>query len=251
MAVVRDGSVDNGFEINTSPASGDDFIKQLTELGDALANQGAGVNASCGLHCHVDARDYNFYDVKKLALLWRMVEPALYRLCHPSRKTSSYCKPCGAQFVNALENGKIPKDVKKSFFKGIYGQEPGRELNRKAVSEGSKYNNARYAALNLHSWLYRGTVENRMHHGTVNTEKMIRWGLLNAYLLDYASTNTESHIRSLHTFTPSREPTAKQAMKVLLRTLEGSPELHDWWRARFDAMELVHAGPLSSCPIDP
>jgi hypothetical protein len=251
MAVVRDGSVDDGFEINTAPASGDKFVEQITELGDALKNQEADVNLHCGLHCHVDSRDFSFYELKKMVMFWRWVEPALYMLVHPSRSSSTYCKPCGVAYVQTMEEGKVPKDVRKKFFEAVYdGQSPSRDLNRKSLARQSKYNNARYNALNLHSWMYRGTLENRMHHGTVDTEKMLNWGMLNAYMLDYASGNTESTIRGLHTLTRSTtQPTPKQAMKILLKALEPNEALHDYWKTRFVHMEDVHS--RSSYPTDP
>src|SRR6266702_5519087 len=56
-SIVRDGSLPNsGFEINTSPAAGDVYIKQITEICKALTRVDAKINNDCGLHIHIDAR---------------------------------------------------------------------------------------------------------------------------------------------------------------------------------------------------
>lgn len=49
-----------------------------------------------------------------------------------------------------------------------------------------KYNNARYKACNLHSWLYRGTVELRLPSGTVQGDKIAQWGILWGTIVDTA-----------------------------------------------------------------
>ena len=63
--------------------------------------------------------------------------------------------------------------------------------------EKQKYNGARYAAMNLHSWQYRGTVECRMFAGTVTAYRIINWGLLWAAILDYAKSHSTEHIEAL------------------------------------------------------
>jgi hypothetical protein len=49
-----------------------------------------------------------------------------------------------------------------------------------------KYGQARYNALNLHSFFYRQTVEFRHHQGTTNAVKATSWGMLCASILDAA-----------------------------------------------------------------
>ncbi len=194
-AVVRDGSVEGEvpFEINTAPAAGNKFIEQIDEIAGALKKATGKVNKTCGLHIHVDARDFTFYDMRKLAYLYEKTEDGFFSIIAPSRKTSRFCKPCGKSYVKDLDNNVIPKDNEKTLIKNVYGHED-KIANLRA---GGKYQEARYAAMNFHSWIFRGTIENRMHQGTVSAKKIKMWGLLNAGLIDYAYDNTEKHIKAL------------------------------------------------------
>ena len=38
-----------------------------------------------------------------------------------------------------------------------------------------KYNEARYCGLNLHSRYYHGSIEFRLHSGTINKKKIVNW----------------------------------------------------------------------------
>lgn len=192
-AIVNDGSLPStGFEINTAPANGDLFVNQINDICKALFKQAGNVDKTCGLHVHVDARDFNFYDICKLAVLYEKIEDALFSIIAPSRKSSHYCRPCGKKFIRDLENNTIPKDKQKALVKNVYGS----EVNINSVKQ-DKYNGARYNALNIHSWVYRGTIEFRAHQGTVNPEKIIMWGKLWAAILDYAYDNAERDLRAM------------------------------------------------------
>ena len=47
-----------------------------------------------------------------------------------------------------------------------------------------KYKDARYCGLNIHSRYYHGTIEFRLHSGTINKDKITNWiSILNAIIL--------------------------------------------------------------------
>jgi hypothetical protein len=195
-AIVHDGSIRGNlpFEINTAPASGNKFQEQITEICKALKDSQGVVNDSCGLHVHVDARDFTFYDVRKMVQLYAKIEDALFRIVPPGRRANTrYCAPCGPQYVKDLERHAMPQDNKKKIMGNVYGgdRHAVRRLSR------DKYNQARYKALNIHSWLYRGTLESRMHSGTIIAEKIINWGILWAAILDTAIELTDREIRDI------------------------------------------------------
>jgi hypothetical protein len=249
-AIVSDGSVGDGFEINTAPAAGDSFVQLITELGDAMAQQGGTVDQRCGLHCHVDARDFNFYEARRLGLLWQRIEPALYRLVHPARRHSSYCVPCGAKYGPILEQGKLPKQAKEKYFEATYNKKPSKELNR-ATLRGNKYGGNRYNSLNMHSWMFRGTFENRMHHGTVDTKKMLNWGMLNAAILDWAATRSDADLYKLWR-SPSPtvlEPSINESVAILWAVIENDG-LRKYWQDRYHKLEKYHLN-QSHSPVDP
>lgn len=179
--VVRDGSLpQGGFEINTAPAAGDQFIKEIRAICQTLQKAGAFVTEKCGLHVHVDARDYSYQDIRRLALVYAALEPALFQMVNAYRRSNIYCMPCGQRFHQAMKFQEKPlKDLKKEVFQGIYAM--GFEAR---VYREWKDSAHRYSALNLHSWFYRGTIECRLFGGTVRSAKIIRWGMLWAKILD-------------------------------------------------------------------
>lgn len=192
--IVEDGSLPHGgFEINTAPASGDLFVEEIGEICEMLKESHAKVTKECGLHIHVNAQDHNFYDIRKLMMLYQKIEPALFSIIAPSRKVSRYCHPCGDNYIKNLEKGIIPKDNEKIIKKNVYGNEDESIVYLKQ----NKYHDARYNAMNLHSWVYRGSVEFRMHHGTVSASKIQNWGMLCAGILDYAFDRNEAEIKAM------------------------------------------------------
>jgi len=237
-AVVPDGSVDL-FELNTAPASGTKFIEQMTDFANAFEKHGIQADSSCGMHCHTDARDFNFYDVRRMTLIWRMVENGLYAIVHPKRRTNTYCIPCGTRYAETMEQGKVPKDVKHQFYLAAYKKEPGKELNR-SILRREKYNDQRYNVLNMHSWMHRGTFENRMHHGTVMLEKMVNWGLLNAALVDKALCLSEKDLYAMWKPRPGlREPSIEDSIKLLLGLIDDNV-LRDYFEKRYAELKPLH-----------
>jgi hypothetical protein len=198
-AIVEDGSLpDTGFEINTAPANGDAFLMQIEEICAALDKGDASVNKDCGLHVHVDARDLDHYQIRRLIRLYAKVEDALYDMASPSRRTSQYCKPCGVKYKQAIESKVVHRSLTRlrPLLDGaVYGENHGNLEQRKR----NKYDHARYNALNLHSWFYRGTIECRIFNGTVNAEKIKNWGMLWARIVDYAATASDMDVHRLPT----------------------------------------------------
>lgn len=188
-SIVSDGSLpDTGFEINTAPANGDLFVNQITEICSSLEKDYANVNDDCGLHVHIDARDFTYYDLRRFVLLYERIEPALFEMMPYSRRESNYCKPCGRLYADAARTNRFPKIYKGKLIQAVYGLEASRP------PRDVKHNDARYHALNLHSWFYRGTIECRLHTGTINPKKIIAWSKLWASILDSAMRWRESEI---------------------------------------------------------
>ena len=86
-SIVRDGSLPmGGFEINTSPANGDLFPKQIREIGKALDAQGGEATSACDLHVHIDARDFEFEDIARLMKLYAKLEAGLSTIIRKNRR---------------------------------------------------------------------------------------------------------------------------------------------------------------------
>jgi hypothetical protein len=233
-AVVRDGSIPGGFEINTNPANGDKFLEHVKDICDGLAAINSNCSPACGLHVHVnckglplldkqgkllldqsgnpvfDAKDaFTHYDLRRVVDLYAKVEKAMFALCHPLRVTSRYAVPCGTYYstkdispkmfrqnmvAKLYRNGKAIPDGVKIKLKKNEGRIQGNDLKNK---KQAKYQEVRYKALNLHSYFMRGTIEFRHHEGTVDYDTITNWALICATVVDRASKMSDSDIKTL------------------------------------------------------
>lgn len=191
--IVEDQSLpQSGFEINTSPAAGDLYVKQVQEICKVLNDAGATIVNRCGLHVHLDARDFNFDDIRRLVMVYAAIEPALFSMVPESRHNIKYALRCADKYENAINGENLSHlQLKQKIVMGTYGRSDTRfRTNRRGAGHGT----SRYYALNLHSWFYRGTIECRLFDGTVNSEEIIAIGTMWAIILDFVMRSGDNEI---------------------------------------------------------
>lgn len=198
---VSDSTAGSGLEINTAPSGGDCYVEDIKNLSKALRAAGAICGAGlggAGLHCHIDASDMGYDDIRRLTVLYAKLEPAIYSIIAPSRaaygsngdRGTHYCKPIGPGVLEALSDPSTAKNdivdlvCDRKWLESNRGRKPG-----KSPGGGD-----RYKGLNLWSWWIRGTIEFRMHQGTTKWQKMIPWGMLLAQLGDRATSLSEKEL---------------------------------------------------------
>jgi hypothetical protein len=236
---VHDGSLPStGFEANVMPTQGDVFIKMVEDVCGMFAMSGATITSQCGLHIHVDARDYDHMDVRKLVKLYEKAEIALFACLPKGRHNNRFCQPCGFRFASHLRKGSIlgPKDVaadgkvkhdlRKPIQSMVYGKS-GR------VERGSKYGPGearlvRYMGLNLYSWYYRGSVEFRHAPGSIDPQYIINWALLCGGLLDTAMAQSERSIDAM-------------GGCVLNELIESGEDLYKYYYTKNQSEEILKA----------
>lgn len=130
----------------------------VTAACEALAACDATVNATCGLHVHLDARNRDPAEMH--ARLYRAL-PWLYSIVSPSRRRNQYCR-----------------------------------RNRSAQPDRSQ----RYLAINACAERAHGTIEVRLHHGTVDAAKIRHWILLLRRIVDTPAPPTRRPLKDLHSF---------------------------------------------------
>lgn len=208
---VRDGSLpETGFEINLTPAQGDTYVQMIRSICAGLALGNAKINDKCGLHVHADARDLDYMDIRKLVLLYELIEPAFFCLFPKKRWSNHYCQPCGYSYATHIRNDEAlglddPKglkdpnkkkpDLKKAIVESVFG-EGGKPNTRSKYGDGQAHN-VRYRQLNLYSYYYRGSVEFRGSPGSIDSEYIIPYSAVCAGLLDFAKGISERNITSL------------------------------------------------------
>jgi hypothetical protein len=135
---------------------------ELKEVTNALKLLKPRIDKKCGLHVHVEVRDYNWRDLRNLLVLWARYEPFAFELCPPSRRSNVYCPPFrktewsgrdGAQWTR-MENG-LGETTEQGFQRIMQMADRG--------------------AVNLtHFWRSK-RVEFRLGGGTIEYEKIVRW----------------------------------------------------------------------------
>jgi hypothetical protein len=121
------------------------------------------INRQCGLHVHVEVRDYDWRDMRNLIVLWARYEPYFFELCPPSRRVNSYCPPFRKTTWGGQNGGHwtrieaaMANMSEREFRQAMMGATPRGSLNL------------------AHLWQNR-RVEFRLAAGTIEYEKVVRW----------------------------------------------------------------------------
>jgi hypothetical protein len=174
--VVYDGSVTDsehryGNEIVMQPRRGDLIVQDVDTITSSLKRIEAYPSVRCGLHLHIDARDYDWLHFSVLTLMTKLIEPHVYTWVPPSRLSGNWSR-------------KVSQSVKdfayiadRDEFIDVYYDNGG--------FSNDKYNDKRYHGLNLHCHFQANQgIEIRYHGGTLNTEKIKHWTIFWTNVVD-------------------------------------------------------------------
>ena len=159
---VYDGSV-RGAEI-VSPILDEVRLNEASTVARLLLGAGGKVDRTTGFHVHIGAAALSGDHIAKWYLNWNLVHEAIGALVAPSRLNNSYCK------VPTLQN-------------------IDRNVERIRNGEISDSNGDRYQSFNLMSYQRHGTLEIRVHQGTLNGTKAVAWAKFIDAFKDYSATN--------------------------------------------------------------
>lgn len=177
--IVRDGSLpESGSEIVTAPARGAAFTKQIGEIVRALNAAKAYTDESCGLHCHVDGRDFDITGVRRLLRFYSIVEPALYAIIPRERRSSSYCIPYGSFFLKLKNTGNLYQTIDTIWYRD--------DMESVVSRKTHKFDGSRYRGLNLHSWHFRKTFEFRHFGGAIFWDDILPWANLCRSIVEFS-----------------------------------------------------------------
>lgn len=134
-----------------SPILNDGSLNESLTAARALLKAGATVNKQTGYHVHIGADHYGTDGIAALVRNWYTAADAIGALVAPSRLNNHFCnhnlsEGVVDQWTESIRNGAI---------RNISG--------------------TRYLSLNLDSYQRHGTVEFRLHHGTLNGKKIQAW----------------------------------------------------------------------------
>lgn len=152
-----------GIEIVSPKLKGFDGIVQIVQVLDDLNERGAIVNHSTGLHIHVDGRELDQRDIKKITQMYKMYESVFFGVMGEKAVTrwqnNIFCKP-SPDWIDGEENS-----------------DRRRALNLR----------------NWHNFEQKKTVEFRLFAGELNPEKVITYLMMCVGLVVYARNCTRVH----------------------------------------------------------
>jgi len=220
---VYDGSVPNGAEV-VSPILDDTRINEASRVARALAKAGASVDRSTGFHVHIGFNAFSRTDrdglsnndaLAQFILNYYATHHAIGALVAPSRLRNHFCK-----VLNRVEAEAEAEWVR------------GGELSSRFQS--------RYYSLNLESLRRHGTVEIRLHQGTLNGVKAIAWAKFIAALIEASKRGVDlAEVSGVDAWRPleyNRAASDVNACGLLIDSLIASGDLKpatgDWLKGR-------------------
>jgi len=193
--IGRDRIGPAGFEICTAPAQGLKFIRQMKDWEEAFEADKIYVTKEHGAHVHTDARDFCMAELRNLMMLFRSIQPALFRMVPKARRLPySEGGPCGRikyepELVEKLVAADTPKKI-ANFMAARFFDSGYTSVNPLAYD--------RHVGCNIaFSFRAHRTVEWRLPPGTVSSTDMIGWARMFAKIMDYAKQMEPSDAEAL------------------------------------------------------
>lgn len=184
VGIAHDGSLDRntGIELQTPPSSLNELESVVTNTCQILKQRGYKSTIKCGLHVHLDARDFknNHKKILQVIKTFYSIEDLIFSILPPSRWTSRFCQRLSKEYM--YDNFGTGKKADVEWYK----EAEAIILN---VRKDKKYDKSRYYGLNIHSIFHRGTLELRYHSGTINEYKILMWTNFCLLVLEYALKN--------------------------------------------------------------
>lgn len=225
--IVEDGSLDStGIEVLTPPASLNEAEKIIKDACKSLKRAGFDGTKNCGLHVHIDARDFKNNSAKLARVLRTVyaVEDLLLSMMPSSRWDNHFCLRLSHQYsFNDFGKNMKLEMFESKWYKTISKSDIDCYKTQKHDGKGT-----RYCGLNLHSTMYRGTIEFRYHSGTVEHQKILKWIYLLLKIINYATKRYEDkEIVSLYS-----QPTTQSKLRKFFEIFRIRKDIQDYIKAR-------------------
>lgn len=220
---VADGSVCNGAEV-VSPILDDSRLNEASKVTRILTKAGASVDRATGFHVHIGFDAFNRTDrdglsntdaLAQFVLNYYAAHHAIGALVAPSRLRNHFCKVLDRREAESEANWVRSGNLSSNF-------------------------QSRYYSLNLESLRRHGTVEIRLHQGTLNGVKAIAWAKFIAAMIDATKRGADfAAIEGLNAWQPldyGRGASDLNACGLLIDHLTASGDLKpatgDWLKGR-------------------
>lgn len=139
-----------------------------------------------------------FKKLKKLFYFYTVFNDVLFKMLPKERRSNNFCKKLSSTYsIKDIQKCQSQGELEKVWYQKETYQEIERDKNSTLQGNSGDSRNrdqsVRYHSINFHSLYYKhGTVEIRMHHGTLNPESLLLWIQLHQRILDAISNNQVS-----------------------------------------------------------
>jgi hypothetical protein len=175
---------------------GDEGFAEIREICAFAERKAWTLDASCGLHVHIDARDLSSQELLQIAYAYRKSYPLWKRFV--SRRRSDYSM-CGSPQYS-------PADVRAA-----------------EHFEDFAESRDRFEFVNWRSFLRHGSIEVRIYRGSLNAREVCNWVALHARFIDAVKDLTFDEIDNV------LGGITRKNWRGLVE-LVGDPKLLDYWR---------------------
>jgi hypothetical protein len=161
-ALEDESEYGRGHEFASFISRGDTLWSLIDSACESIELVGGFVNRTCGLHVHLDMTDSTSEERDNISKWWCILEPTLFGLVEPARRSNQYCRP---------------------------------------LKDCTDRRNDRYRALNMSAFSKHHSFEIRLHHGSIDPDEIKAWvGLLLSFFHVFGHVNaTATRTRTIET----------------------------------------------------
>lgn len=171
------------FELRTAPAAGTAFVDQLRDFTKILDRHKAMVNETCGLHVHVDTRDFDGEATERLIEGYKKIEPYFAKLVAPHRLRSEWCRLWKEQLQERIDRTFNARPTLTDTYAKMGAALGGLSTKSRAMNFGT-----------MRSY---GTVENRLMESTIDFTQIARWALINSKFVELMKNSTMDQVKAM------------------------------------------------------
>ena len=153
-------------EFVTPPLKYND-IELLQQIVIDLKCAGAMVNASCGIHIHVDGANHNPQSLRRLVNFMVARQDLIYEALEIGSRANRWCKKLSSRLLTEMKKS---KELSGEQIETIWYSR--NNDNYYGGIDHQHYNDTRYHGINLHSYFSKDTVEFRLFNSTLDVDKI-------------------------------------------------------------------------------
>ncbi len=177
-----DGSVrGDGLEFVSPILSGDAGYAAVENLLAYAESKGWSADGSCGYHLHIGMRDFDGQAQKAVAMAYALTPELWSRFVPNARKSNSYCRQLAVtpEFIENIGEG--------GYDKPMYYM----------ACEANRHESHRYVWCNFAAYEQHGTIEIRLHNGTVKPKEVLNWIKAHTHFVSVVRKMTVAQVKAM------------------------------------------------------